>query len=212
MKKLILVVTALTFITSNAFSQDNELDRRDDISLGLKIGGNYANVYDTEGEEFDADAKLGLAVGAFLSIPIGTYLGIQPEVLFSQKGFKATGSVLGSEYEITRTTNYLDVPIFLAFKPSEFITFVAGPQFSYLLSRNEKFDSEFGLVELEEEFENENIRKNTLSASLGFDINIDNIVIGARAAWDLQDNKGDGTSSTPRYRNTWLQATVGFRF
>jgi opacity protein-like surface antigen len=212
MKKLILAITTLALISTTAFAQDENMDRRDDLYLGAKVGGNYSNVYDTKGEEFDADPKIGLAFGAFISIPIGTYFGIQPEVMFSQKGFKGSGSVLGVNYEITRTTNYLDVPIYLQFKPSEFITFVAGPQYSYLLSRKDEFESDFGLIAQEEEFKNEDIRKNTLGASLGFDINLDNIVIGARAAWDLQDNKGDGTSSTPRYRNTLIQATIGLRF
>lgn len=211
MKKLILTVTVLTFITATAFSQDNALDHREEVQFGAKIGANYSNVYDTEGEEFDADAKTGLALGVFLSIPIGTYLGVQPEILFSQKGFKGSGAILGSEYKFTRTTNHIDVPLYLAFKPSEFITFVAGPQYSYMLSRTDKFESDFGSTEEKEEFENDEIRKNTLSASIGIDINIDNIVLGARAAWDLQDNKGDGSSSTPRYRNTWLQATIGFK-
>lgn len=209
MKKLGIMAIALTFITVNGYAQD---DDREKIQIGAKIGVNYANVYDTEGEEFDADPKLGLAAGAFLAIPIGTYIGIQPEVMFSQKGFKATGSVLGSEYEFTRTTNYIDIPIYLALKPSSFLTIVAGPQFSYLMSRKDKFESSFLNTEQEDEFENENIRKNTLGASFGLDININHFVIGARAAWDLQDNKGDGTSSTPRYKNTWLQATVGFKF
>jgi len=209
MKKLGIMAIALTFITVNGYAQD---DNREKIQIGAKIGVNYANVYDSEGEEFDADPKLGLAAGAFLAIPIGTYIGIQPEVMFSQKGFKATGSVLGSEYEFTRTTNYIDIPIYLALKPSSFLTIVAGPQFSYLMSRKDKFESSFLNTEQEDEFENENIRKNTLGASFGLDININHFVIGARAAWDLQDNKGDGTSSTPRYKNTWLQATVGFKF
>ena len=209
MKKLGIMAIALTFITVNGYAQD---DDREKIHIGAKIGMNYANVYDSQGEEFDADPKLGLAAGAFLSIPIGTYFGIQPELMFSQKGFEATGSVLGAEYKFTRTTNYLDIPIYLALKPSSFLTIVAGPQFSYLMSRKDKFESSFLNTEQEDEFENEDIRKNTLGASLGLDININHFVIGARAAWDLQDNKGDGTSSTPRYKNTWLQATVGFRF
>lgn len=209
MKKLGIMAIALTFITINVNAQD---DDREKIHIGAKIGMNYANVYDSQGEEFDADPKLGLAAGAFLSIPIGTYFGIQPELMFSQKGFKATGSVLGAEYKFTRTTNYLDIPIYLALKPSSFLTIVAGPQFSYLMSRKDKFESSFLNTEQEDEFENENIRKNTLGASFGLDININHFVIGARAAWDLQDNKGDGTSSTPRYKNTWLQATVGLRF
>ena len=209
MKKLGLVAIALTFITVNGYAQD---DNREKLQIGAKIGMNYANVYDSEGEEFKADPKLGMAAGVFLAIPIGTYIGIQPELLFSQKGFKATGSVLGSEYKFTRTTNYIDIPIYLALKPSQFLTIVAGPQFSYLMSRKDNFESSFLNTEQEEEFDNENIRKNTLGASLGLDININHFVIGARAAWDLQDNKGDGTSSTPRYKNTWLQATVGFKF
>lgn len=209
MKKLGIMAIALTFITVNGYAQD---DDREKIQMGAKIGMNYANVYDSEGEEFDADPKLGMAAGVFLAIPIGTYIGIQPEVLFSQKGFKATGSILGEEYKFTRTTNYIDIPIYLALKPSSFLTIVAGPQFSYLMSRKDNFESSFLNTEQEDEFDNENIRKNTLGASLGLDININHFVIGARAAWDLQDNKGDGTSSTPRYKNTWLQATVGFKF
>jgi len=43
------------------------------------------------------------------------------------------------------------------------------------------------------------------------DINLNNIVIGARAGWDLFNNNGDGTSTTPRYKNVWAQATVGIR-
>ena len=212
MKKLILALSTLALVSTSAFSQNGNSDRRDEFYLGAKVGGNYSNVYDTEGEEFDADSKLGFAAGGFLSIPIGTYFGVQPEVLFSQKGFKGSGSVLGSKYEIKRTTNYLDVPIYLQFKPSEFITFVAGPQYSFLLSRKDEFESALGTVSQEEEFENEDLRNNTLGASLGFDVNLNEFVIGARVAWDLQNNNEDGSSSTPRYRNTLVQATIGYRF
>ena len=59
------------------------------VAFGMKAGANYSNVYDSKGEDFNADPKFGLAAGAFLSIPFGQYIGIQPEILFSQKGFKA---------------------------------------------------------------------------------------------------------------------------
>jgi len=212
MKKLSIVAIALTMVTFNANAQDETMDTRSQIHIGAKVGLNYANVYDSKGEDFNADPKIGMALGAFLSIPIGTYIGIQPEVLYSQKGFKATGRLLGANYEFTRTTTYIDIPLYFALKPSEFITLVAGPQFSYLISRKDVFKTTANTFEQEQEFENDNIRKNTLGASVGLDINISHIVIGARAAWDLQENNGDGTSTTPRYKNTWLQATVGFRF
>jgi len=210
MKRLSIVAIALTMITLNANAQDD--DTRDQFHIGARVGANYANVYDSKGEEFDADAKIGVAIGAFLSIPIGTYIGVQPEVLFSQKGFSATGKILGLKYDFTRTTNYLDIPIYFALKPSSFITILAGPQFSYLMSRKDVFATAVTTIEQEQEFENDNVRKNTLGASVGLDINIDYFVIGARANWDLQENNGNGTATTPRYKNQWLQATVGFRF
>jgi hypothetical protein len=185
---------------------------QEQLAFGLKVGTNYSNVYDSEGEEFDAGAKFGFAAGAFLSIPIGTYIGIQPEVLFSQKGFKATGRMLGSAYDLTRTTNYIDVPLLVAVKPITSLTLLAGPQFSYLLKQKDVFSNGSTNYQLEEEFENDNIRKNTLCFIGGFDINLDRTVVGARAGWDLSNNNGNGTSSTPRYKNAWLQATIGYRF
>jgi hypothetical protein len=61
----------------------------------------------------------------------------------------------------------------------------------------------------EKEFEND---KSVLCFVAGIDITMDQFVLGARAGWDLQNNNGDGTSTNPRYKNVWYQATLGFRF
>jgi hypothetical protein len=61
-------------------------------------------------------------------------------------------------------------------------------------------------------YTNDNIRKNIFSLSGGVDFNINHLVIGLRASWDTTTNNGDGTSSTPRYKNMWYQATLGYRF
>lgn len=107
-------------------------DNRELLSFGLKAGLNMSNVWDTQGQDFVADPKYGLAGGAFVSLPIGTYLGIQPELIISQKGFQGSGSLLGFSYSNTRTTTFLDVPLLVQFKPIEYFTILAGPQFSYL--------------------------------------------------------------------------------
>jgi hypothetical protein len=208
MKKTIAIAIILIATTGIYKAQDYS----EDVHLGLKAGLNYSNVYDSKGEEFEAESKVGIAFGAFVAIPIGDNIGLQPEVLFSQKGFEANGKVLGLNYNFKRTTSYLDIPLYFAIIPAEFLTIFVGPQFSYLISKKDEFTSDFVSIEQEEEFENENFRKNTLGAALGLDINIDHFVLGVRANWDLQENKGDGTSSTPRYKNQWLQATVGVRF
>jgi len=213
MKKAILTIALITLTISNSFAQESTSnDNREKLFFGLKVGANYSNVYDSESEDFVADSKFGLAAGAFVSIPLGKFIGVQPEVLFSQKGFKSSGTFLGTEYKATRTTNYIDVPLLLAVKPVEFITILFGPQYSYLMKQKDEFTSGSFSSSEEEEFTNDNIRKNTFSLIGGADLNFNNFVIGLRSGWDLKNNQGDGSSNTPRYKNMWYQATVGYRF
>ena len=200
-------VLAQNFGRSTGMSDFNERP-----TLGFKVGTNLSNVYDTQGEEFEADPKFGLATGLFLAVPLGQYLGIQPEILFSQKGYRGSGSVLGSEYSFKRSTNYIDVPLLLALKPTQYFTFLVGPQYSFLLSQKYTFKSDILDISREEQFDNENLRKNTLGFTGGFDVTMESAVLSARAGWDILSNEGDGTSNSPRYKNMWYQATIGFRF
>lgn len=203
---------AVTFIATQIMAQENETDFRENLQFGVKLGTNYSNVYDSEGEDFRADAKLGLAGGVYVAIPIGKYLGIQPEVMFSQKGFKGEGTIFITPYKFQRTTNYIDVPVFFVLKPSEFFSFFAGPQYSYLISQKDLFKTGEVTVEQEQEFSNDDARKHTLGFAGGFDVNVKHLILGLRAGVDLQNNKEKDFSSTPRYKNVYYQFTLGYRF
>ena len=208
MKKLFLLTAIIVVVAGKSYAQQT----RDEFSFGFKIGSNYANVYDSQGEKFTADGKFGLAAGAFLSVPLGKFIGVQPEIIYSEKGFKGSGLFLGSNYNVTRTTTYIDIPLLLAIKPVSFLTILAGPQYSFLIKQNNNFSSSLATIDQQKIFDNDNIRKNVLGLTGGVDINLSSFVIGARAGWDVQNNNGDGTSTTPRYKNAWYQATIGFRF
>jgi hypothetical protein len=209
MRNLVVKFFAICLISSQVIAQEDEYRER--ISGGLKAGLNLSNVYDSEGEDFQADAKLGFAGGAFLSIPIGKYLGVQPEILISQKGFQGSGRLLGSPYDFSRTTTFIDVPLMFAFKPLSIFTIVLGPQYSYLIHQKDVFSSAITTAAQETEFKNDNIRKNILCGILGVDFTVNHVVIGLRAGADFQKNNGSGTTTTPRYKNVWYQATIGFR-
>ncbi len=211
MKNSILLTGLFIGLASIANAQ-NDSDNREKLQLGAKAGLSYANVYDTQGEEFDAEGKYGFSGGVFLTIPLVKYMGIQPELLFTQKGFRGTGKLLGGNYDFERTTTFLEIPILFALKPSEFITVLVGPQFSYLLNQKDVFTSSAISYVQEQEFKNDNIRKNILGVVGGLDFNINNVVISGRIGWDIQNNKGDGTSSTPRYKNVSSQFTIGYKF
>jgi hypothetical protein len=211
MKKLILVMALVTISVTNSNAQTTT-NNRDALSFGIKVGTNYSNVYDSDNEDFVADGKFGFAAGAFVAIPLGKFIGIQPEILFSQKGFKSTGNYFGSTYEMTRTTNFIDVPVLFAVKPIEQVTLLFGPQFSYLMKQKDEFTGGTISSTQQQDFDNNDITKNILGLTGGADINVDNLVFGLRAGWDIKTNEGDGNSSTPRYKNMWYQATVGYRF
>jgi hypothetical protein len=208
-KQLLGAILSLTIGTISA--QDKAADKRDQLVFGIKAGMNVSNVWDEQGADFVADPKLGAAGGVFLAVPIGKYFGVQPELLFSQKGFKGGGVLLGFPYSFTRTTSYLDVPILVQFKPIEYFTLLAGPQFSYLLKEKNVYTFGSNSSEQEQAFSNEDVRNNILGFVVGADVTVKAFVLSARAGWDFQNNNKNGVSTTPRYKNQFLQLTIGFR-
>src|ERR1035437_14271 len=191
-KKLLLVLLTImiTVLVNKAWAQesenksdnksDNDNDTRDKLHLGIKFGANVSNVYDSQGQDFQADAKFGFVGGGYLAIPIGKYLGIQPELLFSQKGFQGKGIIIGQSYAFIRTTNYIDIPLLIAFKPLPCVTILAGPQYSYLINQKDVFSSPTLNSEVVQEFSHDNIRKNTLCFIGGIDCNYNLFVFGLR--------------------------------
>jgi hypothetical protein len=212
MKKLLFITGFLCCFFAASLSAQNSDDASQDlIRFGIKGGLNYSNVWDEQGQDFSADPKFGLAGGIFLGIPIGKYMGFQPELLISQKGFKGSGTLLLNDYSFSRTTTYIDVPLQLFIMPSPYLTIVGGPQYSYLIHQKDVFTFGANSVEQEQEFNNENVRKNILGFVFGLDLNISRAVFSGRFGWDFQTNHGDGSSSTPNYKNRWIQFTIGFQ-
>lgn len=178
------------------------------IHLGFKAGMNYSSMYDQQrSSNFNPSPKTGFVGGAFLAIDPIPIIGFQPEILYSQKGYRANGA----NYEYEYNSNHLDVPLLIKLKPAPFLHFVGGPMYSYKLSDNERFTSGSLSQQQEQEYKT-TVDKNTLGLIGGLDVNISRLVISGRAAWDLYNNNGDGTSTNPRYKNFMAQATLGYKF
>ncbi len=215
MKKIFVLICLASFaFYSNLHAQTTTTTTTENstvFNFGIKAGINNANVWDEEDQNFRANRKLGLVLGAYAALPIGSLLGFQPEILLSQKGFKGTGILLGTAYAYTRTTTHVDIPLQLQIKPAELITFLIGPQISYLIYQKDVQTSGANSTAQTQEFDNENLRKSTLGFTIGADVNMGRLVASGRLGWDFQNNNADGTSSTPRYKNQWLQLTLGYR-
>jgi hypothetical protein len=204
-----IIIGSILICSISSFAQRD--DRREEFGIGFKGGINRSNVWDEQGQDFRADAKTGLAAGLFLSIPIDKIFGFQPELLISQKGFQGAGTLLGTGYSLKRTSSFIDIPLQLQIKPAEFLTFLVGPQYSYLIRQKDVFTFGANSTEQLQEFNNDNVRKNIFGFVVGADVNINHLIISGRMGWDLFRNNGDGTTTTPRYKNQWLQFTLGYR-
>ena len=181
-----------------------DMDAREELKVGIKAGMNYSNVYSESGEGFVADGKAGFAGGVFVSIPLSQLVGIQPELMYSQKGFK--GELGPIKYNAT--FDYLDLPIHLQIKPTENISILAGPQFSYLLSSKYEVGS-LGFSNNDAEDDN---NRATVGLSAGVDFTVQNFLISARGSWDLSKVNKDNSTSDINYKNQVLQVTLGYRF
>lgn len=208
MNNRVNVLCTVWFVAFATFAAQGQ-DRRERMEFGGKVGLNVSNVWDSRDDSFRADGKAGFVGGIFAGIPIGQYLGIQPELLYSQKGFRGSGTLLGNPYSFSRTTSYIDIPLQVQLKPASFLTLLAGPQFSYLLHQKDRYTFGQNSNEQQQEFDNDNIRKNVLGFVAGADFIYRFFVVSGRVGWDFQTNRGDGSSTTPRYKNQWLQLTVG---
>lgn len=209
--KYAAILVAMLLFTTTIIAQHSDTDKRESFSFGGKIGINSSNTYANHGQDFISDSKAGIAFGIFGGIPFGKYIGFQPEIIISQKGFIGSGTLLDNPYQMKRTSTFLDIPIMVQVKPIEFLTIVIGPQYSYLINERNKFTFGENSVEQQEEFDKENARRNILGFVMGADINISHIIITGRFGFDMQNNNGDSNSITPRYKNQWIQLGVGYK-
>ena len=113
--------------------------------FGFRAGANYSNLSGDVKNESTFNNKVGFMGGVLVNVPITSdgFLSVQPEVLYSQKGFENkpteyTGLLGGKQKrEGSVNYNYLDVPVLLKINAQGFV-FEAGPQYSYLLSANDE--------------------------------------------------------------------------
>lgn len=194
------------------YGQNDTRDNREKLQFGINAGLAYSNVFDERTDNFVADGKIGAVAGIALSIPIGRYLGFQPEAVFIQKGFEGDSRIDTRSYSLKRTTNHIDFPLQLKFKPAKNFSLLGGPQYSFLLSRKDEIsNSSITLVE-EDHIKNDKIQNNIFGLIFGAELNFNAVTVTGKAGWDMQQNTDDDISYTPRYKNSWIQLTVGLMF
>jgi Outer membrane protein beta-barrel domain len=210
MKKIIMLSSALLF--AGAIGLKAQSTDKGGVHFGLRAGANLSNMVKSDDADVTTGSKVGFNAAFFVELPLASVFSIQPELQFSQKGFKATGTALGAPYEYKQTTNFIEVPVLAKIKPIPGFGIVVGPQFSFLASTKTNFTTNNLAYENIVKEENDNLRKNIFGGVIGIEAGAKSFVASLRYNMDFQNNNGDGTSSTPRYKNQVIALGLGIVF
>jgi hypothetical protein len=130
--------------------------------------------------------------------------------LYSTKGYKLT-SGFG---EFTQTTHFIDLPILASFRLGGGLNLVAGPQVSFLLSTDNKFENGFATAQQTiVEDESDRFKKSLVGGVVGFRYDFNNqFGINGRYALDFQKNNENGSTTTPEFKNQVFSVGLGVKF
>ena len=204
MKKIFILALGLfvTGLTANAQSP---------IKFGVKGGASFSNIIKDDGKnDFKTDYLVGYNAGVTLDINLTPSIAFTPEIVYATKGYKLE-STFG---KFTQTTHFIDVPILASIKVTDGLNLVAGPQVSFLLSTDNKFETGFGTVQQKSvEDESDRFKKSLLGGVVGarFDVT-KQIGIYGRYALDFQKNNENGSTTTPEFKNQGFQVGLGLKF
>ena len=206
MKKIFVLALGL-FITGVANAQSTDKP----ITIGAKAGVNLSNIIKEDGNNsFKTDYLTGYHAGLTLDIKLSDNFAFTPELLYSTKGYKLNSSF----GDFTQTTSFIDVPILATIKLVKGLNLVAGPQVSFLLSTDNKFETGFGTAQQQiVEDNSDRFKKSLFGGVVGFRYDFSNkIGLNGRYALDFQKNNENGTASTPEFKNQVFQLGLGLKF
>jgi hypothetical protein len=191
------------------------------LRFGVKAGANLSNLSGDLANQDQYKNRFGFQGGVMLNFGLGDILSIQPEVLYSQKGFKYADeqyTVLSNTYRNTGNVryDYLDVPILLRVRAAG-VFFEAGPQYSYLMNvstdRTQTLNGSTLSNAGSDTSDLSNVHRSELgyAAGLGFQAS-NGVMLGVRysgAFTDFAKNSNYSNDEFRNARNSTFQAYVG---
>ena len=210
MKKLLFLSIALfTF----SFAQGQ-------ARFGLKGGINYSNISGDLDNQDIYQNKLGFNGGIQANFPIiaDGFLSLQPELLYSQKGYqyrdeKFTIAGIERERKGKVNYNYLDLPVLLKVNAGG-LYFEGGPQVSYLMGIRDNTEERIGNSEFKQTaiVEKDDLAELEIGYAAGIGFQATNgMSLGVRYNGGINKlAKDNGNDELTNARNSVFQLQVGF--
>ena len=102
MRRVNLTLAAVLILVGGSVAADSQSGK---IAIGAKAG---LNVSDIVSDGIDSSPRLGIVAGVFATVPFGK-LSVQPEVLYSMKGYDA------DKLDFTVELDYIEFPVLIRY-------------------------------------------------------------------------------------------------
>lgn len=203
--KLVLLIT-FCFLATFTFAQET--------MTGLKGGANFSNLYVDDVD--DENMKIGFNAGVFHRTQFTYNFGIQPELLFSQKGSELhyDGSLFTGSGSYKFNLNYLELPVLFVASFGSF-NIHAGPYAAFLIGAKIKDVDDDGDINDIEELDRDDFNTFDVGLSGGIGFDFPGGIFGLRYNYGFNEIGDEGTvagTATKNSKNSVLQIYLGFAF
>lgn len=200
MKKLFSLICVLIFTATLGLSEVAAQP-----SFGLRGGLNFANLNNVDG----TDSRTGFMAGAYVNIGVPmSPISIQPELLYTQKGSEASGTILGEQITATTKLDYVEVPVLakFSFAPGPVTPHVYfGPYFA--INVKAEAEAEGGGQSATQDIK-DSVKDTDFGVVVGAEVDISKINVGLRYGAGLTKIAEDGSDG----KNGVLSIVAGINF
>ncbi|QDP86359.1 PorT family protein [Chryseobacterium sp. SNU WT5] len=198
--------------------------------FGVKAGMNVSSL-SKDASMDDAKSKIGFNAGVFMNAPLAENFSIQPELLYSQMGNKATTtstSTIGGSTITTKTSgstnlDYVTLPVMFQYNATPAFYLEAGPEFGLMVSGKSKGDrvttttTSGGTSSSTSASASVDIKDNLNTFNFGLGLGAGyyftpNVGITARYVAGLTDIAKDRPSGSDSVKNNVFQVGLAYKF
>ena len=200
-----LKCTIIVIVSTSSFGQS--------ISTGVKVGLNSAT---TGGSDASGQSITSFNAGVFATFDVAGLLALQPELLYTMKGYKASYPVLDvlgpipfGSGNLTAKISYLEIPVLFKLNTSSLRmirpNIFAGPEVAFKLSSK----ATSGSPSSEQDLQNINSTDFGIIVGAGVNINLPITTLMVDIRYDIGMRDLNSSSNPPDIKNRVLSLNAG---
>ena len=179
--------------------------RAQGLDVGVKGGVNVADVdLSADGDGPPFDSRIGLVAGGFVRMPIASWLAVQAEGLYAEKGARIEESGVTAKLIL----NYVEVPVLARVRLGRVFYATAGPSMAFLVQAKvrTRFSGATEDIDVSDE-----VQSFDFGLAMGGGVELGRLIVDGRYTLGLRDTDKDTTDATTT-KNRTISFTAGFRF